>query len=161
MVVGVGSWKEEAFVTLDRGIMSRRRWLITEFVHSAVNGFWRPGGNREMKKKRLGFFQHARHHRLHSELYSEACKGGRQEKGVRYTELLRSDGNASHNDWERKTHSTVHETARGKESDNTTVAEHSGLSLSSWSQELPSYLLELKRRRFIPHPEIPLLHQCI
>lgn len=52
VVVGVGSWEEEAFVTLDRGIVPRRRWFIRVFVHSAVNGFRRPGDNRD-KNKRL------------------------------------------------------------------------------------------------------------
>lgn len=43
VVVGIGSCKKEAFVTLNRGIVPRRRWFITQFVHSAVNRFRRPG----------------------------------------------------------------------------------------------------------------------
>jgi len=52
VVVGIGSCKKEAFVTLDRGIVPRRRWFITQFVHSAVNRFRRPGD----RDKRSGVY---------------------------------------------------------------------------------------------------------
>lgn len=34
---------EEAFIRFSRGIVSGRRWFVTQFVHSAVNGLRRPG----------------------------------------------------------------------------------------------------------------------
>lgn len=43
MVVGKGDRVQWALIKLHRGVVTRRGCTITQFIHSAVNGFWRPG----------------------------------------------------------------------------------------------------------------------
>lgn len=71
MVVGIGSCKEEAFVTLDRGIVPRRRWFITQFVHSAVNRFRRPGDTETRVKDQVCIS--GREYRENTAIISKAC----------------------------------------------------------------------------------------